>query len=121
MIKLFVLGFVPFFLAGCSQSDEPQIQPEIQPEESYIRSSEQESEPCLNYSDLNYTTLKISEADLKKLSCFRQKDWLNGVCYPEDCGVRNPPVCKSVYAIKCFNPDSEEYEYFKYQRIGGGN
>ena len=63
-----------------------------------------------NYDRLNYTTLNITREDFTKLSESRQNDWMNGVCYPASCKVRNPPVCLSIYAVYCQN--DKEINYF---------
>ena len=70
---------------------------------------EKENFICIkDYDNLNYTTLGISREDFENLECYRQIAWLNGVCYPSDCNMPNPPVCTSIYAVYCYNPDSPE-------------
>ena len=66
----------------------------------------------INYSNLNYTTLNISEEEFKNLPFYRQIDWLYGWCYPYECEMKNPPVCTSFYLIYCNNPNSKENKYF---------
>ena len=72
-----------------------------------------EQECIEDYDNLNYTTLQISEEEFKQLPCNRQRDWLSGSCYPEDCGKRNPPVCTSTYLIDCYNPNNPKNQYFR--------
>ena len=75
------------------------------------REQEEDMSPdCLDYDNLNYTTLKISREDFEKLECYRQRDWLGGWCFPEECNVPNPPICNLVYSVYC--PNLEESKYF---------
>lgn len=69
-------------------------------------------ENCVDYNNLNYTTLGINRSEFEKLECYRQLDWIRGWCFPSDCDVPNPPVCTAIYAVACYNPNSQESKYF---------
>ena len=69
------------------------------------------SADCLDYNNLNYTTLNISREDFEKLECYRQRDWLSGWCFPEECKARNPPVCNFIYATYCYDEDDPSVKY----------
>ena len=71
-----------------------------------IKSSE-----CLDYDNLNYTTLDISREDFKKLECYRQRSWINMVCFPDNCNLPNPPVCNSFYPTMCYDEDDPIFQY----------
>jgi len=85
----------------------------IRIEETTTTTIEEEFVCIEDYDNINYTTINISREDFEELSCFRQRDWLRGVCYPLDCGQRNPPICTSLYAIYCYNPDNPIDKYFE--------
>lgn len=68
---------------------------------------------CLDYNNLNYTTLQISREEFEKLPCYRQIDWINGACYPSACHEPNPPVCTAIIAVMCFElNETPESAYF---------
>lgn len=70
-------------------------------------------EECMDYNKLNYTTLKISRGEFEKMPCYRQRDWINGWCYPSECNKPNPPVCTAIYAVACYNEETPESKYSK--------
>ncbi len=66
----------------------------------------------IKFNELNYTTLNISREEFENLLPYQQTDWLSGICSPEDCKRKNPPVCVGYHAVYCYNPESEENKYF---------
>ena len=68
-----------FEIFGYEKEDKSVLEEEV--EEEFV---------CIeNYDNLNYTTLNITREDFENLPCFRQTDWLYGVCYPSVCNKPN--------------------------------
>jgi hypothetical protein len=76
----------------------------------------------INYNNLNYTILKISRKEFEKLDCLRQTDWINGICYPKNCNIPNPPVCRTEVMVMCHpEEDLERDNYFVNMWINKNN
>lgn len=86
---------------------------EEQPITSYFNATTNYT--CMDYDNLNYTTLRISREEFEKLPCYRQTDWINGWCYPLACHQPNPPVCTAIITVMCFDlnktPESSYFDH----------
>jgi len=109
MKHIIIIICFALFLSGCRIEETE----EYILEEAISFTLKNETFVCIkDYNNLNYTVLGITREDFEKLECYRQIDWINGVCFPDNCNISNPPVCTSTHMVYCYDGFSFENEYF---------
>jgi hypothetical protein len=113
MNKLILALIFMIFVSGCSDielekpcllgwKNETHFCNEYHRVESPMKMNETINEPrYIDYENLNYTTLQINRTEFESLTYLRQRDWINGVCYPVQCNIKNPPVCVEIVLVYC--------------------